>query len=348
MTNAAGHAHPIRPAPPAVPVRTGRMEMPGGLHLERGAVLAPCRVAYELVGPPEAPVVAVLGGISAGRHVLGHHRDPASGWWQEQAADRGGPLDPGGLRILGLDWVWGTDRGRPLALTPADQARALTAVLDRLGVERLAAAVGASYGGMVVLALAAEHPDRLERGLVISAAHESHPMATAHRALQRKIVGLGLDAGHTRDAMILARSLAMTTYRSDREFRLRFSGPAAGGMGSAPARFPVEGYLEHHGRKFADRFNPARFLCLCQSLDLHRIDPGRVRAPLTLVSVDTDTLVPPWQMEELHRALEVRAELVTVRSLRGHDAFLADPETFRPILGDFFEPCTDGGPHVCR
>lgn len=337
IRRARGSADPrsIRPA------RMGRVEMAEGLTLERGGRLSPCRMAYEIVGPPDAPVVAVLGGISAGRHVCAHERNPAPGWWEEQAGP-GRPLDPRRFRLLGVDWVHGTRGGEPLALTPADQARALTAVLDRLEVESLAAAVGASYGGMVVLALAALRSRRLERAVVISAAHESHPMATAHRVLQRRMVRLGLDTGRTREGMILARALAMTTYRSDREFRGRFSDPATGGEEAIPARFPVEEYLEHHGRTFADRFNPSRFLCLCQSLDLHRVDPARVQMPLTLVSVDTDTLVPPWQMRELHDALEA-AELRTVRSLRGHDAFLADAEPFGRILKDFLEPLESAG-----
>src|SRR5437773_9681989 len=39
-------------------------------------------VRYEIVGPRGAPVVAVLGGISASRHVTSSVSDPSPGWWK--------------------------------------------------------------------------------------------------------------------------------------------------------------------------------------------------------------------------------------------------------------------------
>lgn len=324
-------------------VSTGTVEVPGGLPLEHGATLEPCRVRYEMVGPSGAPVVPVLGGISATRHLVSHPGDAGEGWWPAQAGT-GRPLDPGRFRLLAVDWIHGARRTEPLPVTPADQADAVAAVLEALDVGRVPAAVGASYGGMVLLALAARHPERLARALVIAAAHESHPMATGLRSLQRKIVRLGLETGRARDGMALARSLAMTTYRSDREFDARFEGSPRLDAPDARARFPVDGYLENRGRHFAERMSPGRFLCLCQSLDLHRVEPDEVAVPVTLVSVDTDTLVPPWQVRALYDALPAEAELITVSSLRGHDAFLTDREAFEPILDDFLDAA--GGTHV--
>src|SRR5690606_22014669 len=136
------------------------------------------------------------------------------------------------------------------------QARAIAALLDHLGIARLHAIVGASYGGMVALAFAALFPERVGRVVAIGAAHESHPMATALRALQRRVVRLGLAAGAQREGLAIARGMARTTYRSAVEFARRCAGApewveAAGpGAQSEPqagaarrARFPVEGYL---------------------------------------------------------------------------------------------------------
>ncbi len=47
----------------------------------------------------------------------------------------------------------------------------LLALMDLLGIERLQASLGASYGGMVTLALAQAHPARVRHALVLSAAH---------------------------------------------------------------------------------------------------------------------------------------------------------------------------------
>jgi homoserine O-acetyltransferase len=313
-----------------IQVRIGERLLPNGLPLEHGGKIAPCKVAYEMVGAAGAPVVAVLGGISGHRHVGSHAYDPRPGWWENQSG-QDHAFDPRRLRTLAIDWV----HAPGMAVTPADQASALVAVLDVLGVHRLDAVVGASYGGMVALALAARHPGRLNSAMIIGAAHESHPMAEAVRGVQRKIVEMGLRTGEPYEAMVLARSLAMTTYRSDIDYRNRFSGPPT--IEGGKARFPIEDYLEYNGRKFADRVSPEAFLCLCQSLDIHRIDPAEVGVPVTLVSIDTDSIAPPWQVQQLNEGLKVDSEVIHVGSPNGHDAFLTEAETFGRILSDYLE-----------
>ncbi len=300
-------------------------------------------MGYRLVGPADAPVVAVMGGISADRHTCAvPGAGEADGWW-EGVAGVGGALDPTRWRILGFDWIGGPgdssdpepgEGGVLPAVTPTDQANALRALADALALPRLRGVVGASYGGAAALAFAAEHADRTEGVLVIGAAHESHPMATALRVVQRRIVDDALARGADEAGLALARALAMTTYRSAEEFRERFSGePAPDGSGGF--RFPVEDYLDHHGDAFARRFSSRQFLCLSQSLDLHRVDPGRVGAPVTLVAMDPDVLAPAWQVRELHRRLGPGHRLVEIASLHGHDAFLTDVEAFTSVVEAF-------------
>ena len=59
-----------------------------------------------LTGPPGAPVVVVLGGISAGRDVRG--------WWSGVVGD-GRPVNTREFRVLGADFLDGGERadGRP-------------------------------------------------------------------------------------------------------------------------------------------------------------------------------------------------------------------------------------------
>lgn len=332
-----------RADPPDVPWETGVVTLDEGLELEEAGTIRPCRIAYEWVGAPEAPTVVVLGGISADRHVASHGGDGAPGWW-EPFVGPGRGLDTAGNRVLAIDWLAGPggssapDRapgpdGIP-PVTTFDQAAAVAAVLDELRVERLRGFVGASYGAMVALAFGAWYPGRVERLVSISGAHESHPMATALRALQRRIALFGEEVGRPKEGLVLARALAMTTYRSQEEFRERFSGPPEAGEGGL--RFPVESYLEHQGRKFAERFRSDHFLYLCQSLDLHRVAPEEIRVPVTLLSVDEDTLVPPWQMRELRDRLAGEVELVAFSSLYGHDAFLKEEERVGGLLQRLF------------
>ncbi len=275
---------------------------------------------YEIVGPEGAPAILALGGISADRHVT-------SGWWTA-IANGGGALDSNIHRILGVEFLdggCGAD-GRPERLvTTHDQADAIAAVLDDIGIDRLHALVGASYGGMVALAFAERYPDRVDRLIVIGAAHRAHPMVTARRIIQRRIIELGLDTGRPREALALARELAMTTYRSEVEFERRFD---SGDLEN------VESYLRYHGDRFAARFAPERFLALSLSSDLHVVEPARIRVPTALIAAENDAVVPRSQLEELSRALGGPSRLVDLPSIHGHDAFLTDTDSLSHILRD--------------
>jgi homoserine O-acetyltransferase len=258
-------------------------------------------------------VIVALGGISADRHV--------TQWWNVAGAGRA--LDTNRYRILGIDFLdWVRVRGNPV--TTYDQADALAAALDDARVERAHAVIGASYGGMVALAFAEQYPARLERLIVIGAAHRPHPFTTAHRIIQRRIVELGLETGRGRDALVLARALAMTTYRSAREFADRFR-----------TADDVESYLRHHGEKFAARFTPERFLALSLSGDLHAVDASRIHTPTVLIAAEGDTNVPREQTEELARLIGGPCRIVELPSIHGHDAFLTEPEA----LGRILESC---------
>ncbi len=289
--------------------------------------------AFELIGPRSAPAVAVLGGISATRHVVSNEHDPSPGWWDDIVGP-GRAIDTNAFRVLGIDFLDGGRRGdgQPeRTVTTADQADALARVLDEVGVDRLHAFVGASYGGMVALAFAERYPDRLERFVAISAPHEPHPMSTALRGVQRRIVRLGLASGHARESLAIARGLAITTYRSAAEFGERFD-TAPLRVTENDAAFPVDSYLQHHGERFAARWTPERFLALSLSGDLHRVNPRAIRTPAVIVAAEGDAIVPREQLEYLVANLGGPTQLVDLPSTRGHDAFLTEPRELGRIL----------------
>lgn len=158
---------------------------------------SPVTLKARIVGPADAPVVLALGGISANRHVcdstsLSHAGQP--GWWQDLAGeDR--PLDTRQFRVLSFDFFPDDTLAQAFALraTPADQADLIHFLCDHLGIEKLHAFVGASYGGMVGLNFAQRFPKRVEKLIVACAAHRPHPLGAAWRKIQRNIVQLGLD-----------------------------------------------------------------------------------------------------------------------------------------------------------
>lgn len=296
--------------------------------------------AHTLTGPPHAPVIAVLGGISATRHVCAAD-DTGAGWW-DGVAGPGRAIDTRHTRVLGLDFIDGGNvgTGQPAReCTTHDQADALRRAMDDLGIATIDTLVGASYGGMVALAFAERYPARVARLAVISAAHEPHPMSTALRTLQRRIVELGLDTGRAADALSIARGIAMTTYRTALEFEERFAVDPIREAANGPA-FPVDDYLRHCGERFAAAWDPARFLALSLSCDTHRVDPRRIATPALLISAEHDTLVPAAQMALLSRQLGGPTRHVTLPTRYGHDTFLIEQAAIGQLLAPFLTPLT--------
>ncbi|MGH8190939.1 MAG: homoserine O-succinyltransferase MetX [Rhodanobacteraceae bacterium] len=294
-------------------------------------------VRYLWVGAPGAPTLVVLGGISADRDACASEEHPSPGWWESQIG-AGRAIDLDRVRVLAIDWLDAGDlQGAPVS--SEDQADALAALLDALGIVRIAAFVGASYGAMVGLAFAARHGDRVRRLVALAGAHRPHPFATAQRAIQRGIVRLGIDNGCVDGALSLARQLALTTYRSGEEVGRRFTGGPEYHDGRF--RLPVEDWLEHHGRKFVARFDARRYLALSESIDLHGIDPKAVRVPTTLIGFASDRLVPLADLCELQQRLAAPASLDVVETPYGHDGFLKEPERVALLLREALENCGD-------
>lgn len=294
------------------PVEDGQMVIPAvGMDLGEERV----GVRYRLLGRAGAPVLLTLGGISADRGM--------DAWWGELVG-AGRALDTGRFRLLGIDWL---SRADGQAVRSADQALVLARLLDALGIERVHGLVGASYGAMVGLAFAAAFPQRIGQLVAISGAHKAHPMSTARRLVQREILRLAAEREVPERGVALARALALTTYRPPVLFEQRFD------QSSARARLDeLQGYLRHVGVSFAGHFDLKRYLSLSESMDLHEVDPAKVRCETHLVAVDTDELVPEAQLAELAAGLAGPARLHRVRSIYGHDAFLKEPERMNRLI----------------
>jgi homoserine O-acetyltransferase len=294
-------------------------------------------VRFEIVGPRGAPVIAVLGGISASKHVTSSVSDPSRGWW-EDVVGRGRPIDTRQFQVVGIDYVTHGENSAPV--TTVDQARALAAALDRAGIRTLHAVVGASYGGMVALAFGATFSTRAKRLIVISAAHESDPIATALRHLQRRVIELGSAVGRERDGLAIARGIAMTSYLTPRHFEERVAGFDRSDSRAVEDR--IGSYLKTRGDLFAEQWTAERYNALSLSLDLHKIRPEDVTVSTTVIAVTGDRLVPVAQSRELARRLGGFSQLIELDSSLGHDAFLGDSARISPLINELLRVRVEG------
>lgn len=353
--------------------------VPGRFAMRRGEIESPT-IAFETLGRLNARgdnAVLICTGLSPSAHVASSVADPSSGWWEDMVGpDK--PIDTNRYHVIcmnslgscfgstgpaSIDPVTGkTYRLTFPVLSLEDIAAAGAALLDHLGIGRLAAVIGASMGGMTALAFAMLHPERTAALLTISSAARSLPFSIALRSLQREMIrrdpewkngNYAIPGPGPATGMRLARKLGMITYRSAEEWETRFGRERA--TDETPAHSPfgidfeIESYLEAHARKFIGTFDANCYLYLSRAMDLFdAADHGgnlkgaleRVQLERAMViGVETDFLFPIHQQEELAQGLKAFVKDVRfarLDSMQGHDSFLVDMDRFRPAIAGFF------------
>lgn len=328
----------IAPLPTSLPA-TLRLEVHREQMVIEGHALEDVTLAGTLLGQPlgSAPVVLIVGGITASPYPFGDAATGTEPWWP--ALDAPDLVDPAQHTVLSVCWpgngsTWrGFDDGALPPLSALGLADLIAAWLDGIGCTRPVSYLGASLGGLVGIALAVRHPERVERLVTISAGLRPDGWGTATRHLQRELVRDGLRRGDVATGMARARQLGMLTYRGREEIDTRF-GTLAPGL----VHPPVAAYLEHHGQRFAERFPVRTFLLLSEAIDrcqLSRDDLARVTADVLVVGVPGDLLFPYALQHELYRELQAAgasAALWKLDSEFGHDAFLADQDKLAALL----------------
>lgn len=294
-----------------------------------------------------APVVVIVGGITASPFPFGDGQasgdEPRAAWWPALCAPD--LIDPTRHTVLcpswpgnGSTWRGFDDPGTIESISIAGLADLVAAWLDGCGCTTPVTWIGASLGGMVGVAFAARHPDRCAKLISISGGLRPDGWGTATRHLQRELVRDGLRNGDVATGMSRARQLGMLTYRGRDELDTRF-----GKLQPGLNRPPVAEYLDHQGRRFAERFPVKTFLILSEAIDRGWLpDAQAVREAVQAISAETLVVgVPgdmlfPWALQvELHRALQAAgadSSLWKLESVFGHDAFLADQEKLADVL----------------
>lgn len=331
-SEAASPAHrtPRAPRPPAAArANAWRGSFLHSIYL-RHAATRQVRIAFECQGSASAPVLLVAGGISAHRHVAASASFVEPGWWQEQVGPDAA-LDTNRYRVIAIDWL-GADGSLDIPIDVCDQADAFAALLDHLQIQRVAAFIGCSYGAMVGLQFAARHRTRLGCLLAISGGDRPHPFSSAWRALQRRIARLGRSDAACREALSLARQLAMLSYRTPEEFAARFATPAV--LVDGDVRCAAEDYLDACGASYVVKTPLTAFLRLSESIDLHAVEPESVAVPTVLVAIEEDRLVPKSTLIALAERLPALRRMHVLRSGYGHDAFLKETPAIAAIIRD--------------
>jgi homoserine O-acetyltransferase len=333
--------------------------------LELGGSLPAVRLAYETWGEPTADgrnAVLVLHALTGDAHVSGPPGpgQPTGGWW-DGLIGPGRVLDTDAWYVVAANVLGGCQGstgpaspapdGRPWGsrfprLTIGDQVRAELLLADLMGVQRWAAVLGGSMGGMRALEWSVAAPERVAAALVLatSAIASAEQIATQTTQCAAITGDAGWHGGDYHDqppgrgphrGLGVARRIAHLTYRSAEELE------AASGLLPSRARTPCCPAAATPSSPTSSTTAtswPALRRRLVRRPDRRDDDlgrrprAGRRRAalggcdvPVVVGGVDSDRLYPIGQQQLIADALPgAVGGLRTVRSPYGHDGFLLE------------------------
>lgn len=356
-----------------------RFEQP--LTLANGTSFGPYELVFESHGSLNAArsnAVLICHALNASHHVAGltaGTRDDI-GWWDNMVGP-GRPVDTEHFFVIGVNNL-GSCFGStgPMSLDPAtgkpfgpdfpvvtveDWVRAQARLADALGIDRFAAVMGGSLGGMQALAWSTLFPDRLGFCVAMATAPRLSAQNIAFNEVARRAIVTDPDfhGGRFYDhgvvpgrGLQVARMIGHITYQSDDTMAEKFGRLLTNGdYGfSFDVEFEIESYLRYQAEKFSRYFDANTYLLITRALDY--FDPARshggdlalalaaARCRFLIASFTTDWRFPPERSHEIVKALLANQVPVTYAEIdapHGHDAFLLDDPQYHALVRSYFE-----------
>ena len=345
------------------------------LPLSSGASLPAFELSYETYGTLDAGrtnAILVCHALNASHHVAGvcAGQPDSEGWWDNMVGP-GKPVDTNRFFVVGVNNIgscfgstgpasinpatgkpWGSDF--PI-VTVEDWVDAQVRLADRIGIERFAAVMGGSLGGMQALSWAIRYPERIANALVIAAAPNLSAQNIAFNEVARAAILTDPDFhdGHFYEhgvkpvrGLRVARMIGHITYISDEQMGEKFGRSLREGLNySFAPEFEIESYLRYQGEKFSEYFDANTYLRITKALDY--FDPAaatggdlaKALAPATcrflVISFTTDWRFSPARSREILKALVDNRREVSYAEIvapNGHDAFLLDTPQYHAVV----------------
>lgn len=350
------------------------------LTLRSGKVLPIYDLVVETYGELNesgSNAILICHALSGDHHAAGYHsmEDNKPGWWDE-CIGPGKPIDTTLFYVVCLNNLGGCSGSTgPRSINPEtgryygpdfpvvtvrDWVNSQVKLADRLGIQKWAAVIGGSLGGMQVLRWAISYPDRLANAIAIATAPKLSAQNIAFNEVARQSItsdpnfhdGRYLDFDtFPKRGLMLARMVGHITYLSENALRNKF-GKDVDQLGTGGSNFgrdlrsgklsfgldidfQVESYLHYQGERFSENFDANTYLLMTKALDY--FDPSvdyngdlstafaNSDCKFFLMSFSTDWRFPPERSQELvENLLQARREVsyLEIDADQGHDAFL--------------------------
>ncbi len=366
------------------------------LPLQSGASIRAYDLSYETYGELNADksnAVLICHALNASHHVAGVYLDAqgrpidkSEGWWDTMIGP-GKPVDTERFFVIGVNnlgscfgstgpmqpnpdtqELYGADFP---VVTVQDWVSAQARLLDRLGIQTLAAVMGGSLGGMQALAWTLQYPDRVRHAVVVASAPNLTAENIAFNEVARRAIVTDPDfhGGHfyrhgvlPKRGLRIARMIGHITYLSDDVMNEKFGRQLRQAVAETvnadtpykyttqDIEFEIESYLRYQGDKFSEYFDANTYLLITRALDY--FDPARtyggsltralahVTAKFLLVSFTTDWRFSPARSREIVKALLDNQRDVSYAEIdapHGHDAFLLEDDRYLGVVRSYFQ-----------
>ncbi|MEA3252152.1 MAG: homoserine O-acetyltransferase [Pseudomonadota bacterium] len=351
------------------------------LPLTCGKTLPAYELVYETYGELNARrdnAVLICHALSGHHHAAGYHslEERKPGWWDAHIGP-GKTLDTNRFFVVSLNNLGGChgstgpcsvnpETGRPWGpdfpvMTVADWVHSQARLADRLGIERFAAVVGGSLGGMQVLQWALAYPERIANAVVIAATPRLSAQNIAFNEVARQAIRSDPDFNDgwydqhgtlPKRGLKLARMVGHITYLSEHSMGAKFGRDLRSDELNFgyDVEFQVESYLRYQGDAFSIAFDANTYLLMTKALDYfdpaaaHNGDLAAALAPAScrflVISFSTDWRFAPERSRELVDALMRAGKSVSyaeIDSPFGHDAFLLPDARYQAVFGGFMK-----------
>lgn len=360
-------------------VEPKRQNFEQGVTLQCGEVLSDLELIYETYGrlnDDRTNAVLICHALSGHHHAAGFHSENETrpGWW-DNCIGPGKPIDTNRFHVVSLNNLGGChgstgprslnrETGKPYGdefptVTVKDWVKTQAMLADALNIERFAAVIGGSLGGMQALQWAIDYPDRIGHAVLIACAPKLSAQNIAFNEIARLAIKMDSVDGSSDEALPglgLARMIGHVTYLSDDSMGSKFGREVKSGdiEQGRDVQFQVESYLHYQGSRFAQTFDPNTYVLVTRALDY--FDPAiehndnlvktlqHVTAKFLVISFSSDWRFSPERSNEIVDAL-VAAGKSTVSanivSSMGHDSFLMDIPRYFAVLKKYLASVAD-------
>src|SRR6202163_242170 len=327
-------------------------------RLQGGAVMPAVSIAYRTLGvlaPDRDNAVLVTHGNTSGPQMIDPGGSTGEGSWnvivgpgKAVDTDKYFVICPnmlgssyGSTNATDIDPITGTRYGpRFPDITVSDIVATQRALLDRLGIERLVAIVGPSYGGFQAFQWAVDFPGMM-RGIAAVVTSPVVPRERAEGNVERLLATLSkdpnwnggdyYDRGGVLETMIQIRIATLKTYGIETRLRDTLSAPAE-----------IEAEIRDEATRWARGFDANSLIILAKALRSFNVTAqfGNIASKVLYMLSQTDKLFPPelapGVMQGL-KAANVDADYFLLDSEYGHSASGRDAHKWAPRLRQFIE-----------